>query len=320
MTVQVVPYDATRAMEWDRFCAVTLQGTLLHTRKFLSYHGDRFADRSVMLTEEGRLIGLLPAALHPSDPSCVMSHPGATYGGIVHTGYLRGGRMLEALSAILRHYEALGAKTLVYKSVPVFYHRSPAQDDIHAIFRAGGRRTRCDLSSTICLAARLPVSERRRRSLRKAMQANTEVVDGIGRLTEFWGILSENLARKHGARPAHTVQEIEFLTRLFPDEIKLVIGLIDGRIEAGTLLFRTPTCDHAQYIAASQRGNEVCALDAVFEHCIAAARGAGTIWFDFGISTEDAGRFLNEGLYGFKSEFGAGGTVYEFYELNCREN
>jgi hypothetical protein len=163
------------------------------------------------------------------------------------------------------------------------------------------------------------VSERRRRSLKKALQANTQVVNGAGRLAEFWALLSENLARKHEARPVHTVSEIELLAGRFPDEIKLMVGLIDGHMEAGTLLFRTPTCDHAQYIAASRRGNELCALDAVFDQCIASAESAGKRWFDFGISTEDAGLLLNEGLYGFKSEFGAGGTVYEFYELVCRE-
>jgi hypothetical protein len=320
VTVEVVPYNEALAMEWDSFCATTLQGTLLHTRKFLSYHADRFVDQSLLIKEDGRVIGMLPAALHRSDTSCVVSHPGATYGGIVHTGYLRGRRMLEAMSAILRHYRDLGAKTLVYKSVPIIYHRSLAQDDLYAIFRLGGRRTQCDLSSTICLTARLPISERRRRSLRKALQANTQVIDCSDRLSEFWTILSENLARKYEKRPVHTVSELELLVRRFPNEIKLLVALVDGQIEAGTLLFRTPTCDHAQYIAASQRGNQVCALDAVFDHCITAANSAEKRWFDFGISTEDSGQLLNEGLYGFKSEFGAGGTLYESYELSCHNH
>ena len=38
-------------------------------------------------------------------------------------------------------------------------------------------------------------------------------------------------------------------------------------------------------------------------------------YFDFGISTEDNGRYLNEGLITQKQEFGGRGVVYDFYEL-----
>jgi lipid II:glycine glycyltransferase (peptidoglycan interpeptide bridge formation enzyme) len=41
----------------------------------------------------------------------------------------------------------------------------------------------------------------------------------------------------------------------------------------------------------------------------------GARYFDFGISNEQEGRILNEGLYRFKVSFGAGGVVHEFYEV-----
>ena len=49
---------------------------------------------------------------------------------------------------------------------------------------------------------------------------------------------------------------------------------------------------------------------------VAEARARGACYFDFGISNEDEGRVLNEGLYRFKYEFGAGSAVHEFYELD----
>lgn len=318
MSFDILEYRQDLEAEWDAFCSGTLQGTLLHTRRFLSYHGERFQDRSLLAVEDGRIVGVLPAALNPGDATCVVSHPGATYGGLLHSGHLRGERMVEALSAVLKHYAARGIQKLVYKAVPCTYHKAPAQDDLYALFRFSARRLRCDLSSTIALRARLPVSERRRRSLKKARKANAQVIRGSTHLPAFWQMLALNLERKHGTRPVHTLAELDLLAGRFPTEMELVVATLDGQVEAGTLLFRTATCDHAQYIAASERGNETCALDAVFEDCIGAAGDAGKDWFDFGISTEDAGMTLNEGLYRFKSEFGAGGTLYEFYELNCR--
>ncbi len=62
------------------------------------------------------------------------------------------------------------------------------------------------------------------------------------------------------------IPEIELLTGRFPNDVKLVLDLVGGQIESGTLMFRTPTFDHAVYVAASQCENEVWALNAVLEH------------------------------------------------------
>ena len=58
--------------------------------------------------------------------------------------------------------------------------------------------------------------------------------------------------------------------------------------------------------------------DGLASICIRSAIGSGRRWFDFGTSNERQGRFLNEGLYEFKSNFGGGGVAHEFYTLNLR--
>jgi len=319
MSITVRRYTPADEQAWDTFCAGSFQGTLLHTRRFLGYHGDRFEDRSLVLEEEGRWVGVLPAATHPADARCVSSHPGATYGGVLHQGALLGDRMLEALRAVAAHYAAEGANRLAYKAVPAFYHAVPAQDDLHALFRMGAQRVRCDLSSTIDLAARRPLPERRRRSLRKAQQGGVRVSEGLEGLDALWDVIAENLQRKHGVAPVHTAAELRLLAERFPRDITIVCADKDGRVVAGVVVFRTRVADHAQYIAGSEEGYRLSALDAVFQHCIDAASAAGKRWFDFGISTEEGGTVLNEGLYRFKSEFGGGGTVHEFFDIRLGE-
>lgn len=316
MSISVRAYLQNDADAWDDFCKDSLQATLLHTRRFLSYHGDRFADRSLIIEEDGKWVGLFPAALSPGEATSVVSHPGITYGGILHQGGLRGERMITALEVIRRHYAAQGCAKLIYKAVPNFYHQAPAQDDLYALFRLGAERTRCDLSSTIDLHCRLPVSERRRRGLKKAIKAGIGIVGGKQYLAALWEVLTENLARKHGLSPVHDLDEIKLLAGRFPENIGCVCGVMNNTVVAGTLLFITSTTYHAQYIASSEAGHDVSALDAVFEHCIEAAQQNGKRWFDFGVSTEERGFVLNDGLYRFKSEFGAGGTMHEFYELD----
>lgn len=319
MSISVRPFVPGDAEAWDDFCKDAFQATLLHTRRYLSYHGDRFADRSLIVEEDGRWLGLFPAALSRDESTHIVSHPGVTYGGILHQGALKGNQMVAALEEVGRYYAAQGGTRLVYKAVPAFYHKSPAQDDLYALFRLVARRVRCDISSTIDLLNRQPPSQRRKRSLKKAIKADVKIVEGIQHVAALWGVLAGNLASKHGTKPVHSLAEITLLAERFSENIRCTCGTVNNVVVAGTLLFVTPTTSHAQYIGSSEAGYDVSALDAIFEHCIDVAQREGRRWFDFGISTEKGGMVLNEGLYCFKSEFGGGGTVHEFFELDLHK-
>lgn len=316
MTITLRPYSIDDAKAWDEFCIDALQATFLHTQNFLSYHGNRFVDRSLIVEEDGKLIGLFPAAsIHEAD-TCVISHPGISYGGVLHRGRLRGERMLTVMSEIACHYRAQGFSQLLYKAVPTIYHRSPSQDDQYALLRLGAENTRFDLSSTIDLSNRLPVNQRRRRSFKKALKVGADIVEGSQNLPAFWNILAYNLQSKHGVKPVHSIEELILLAERFPHSIRCISALIDEEVVAGVILFVTPTVCHSQYIAANEKGTEHSVLDMVFEHSIGIAIQEKVHWFDFGISTESNGKILNDGLHGFKCEFGGGGVVHNFYELD----
>jgi hypothetical protein len=307
------PGDAAR---WDDFLPQAYMATFLHTRRFLSYHRDRFVDRSLLLQRGDKLLGLLPAAQSPQHADLVVSHPGITYGGLLHTGELRGAAMIEAMQTVAAFYRELGYRRLRYKAVPSVYHRAPAQDDLYALFRAGALRSRCDLSSSIDLQHRLPPSSRRKRALSKAERAGADLSERAEHLPAFWSVLSKALASRHAANPTHSLAEMQELVRLFPGEIRFVFALLHDRVEAGVVLFCTPRVRHAQYIASSVLGRELNLLDLVFARCLEDSQREDVRYFDFGISTESEGRMLNAGLNGFKNEFGAGGVVHEFYDLD----
>jgi hypothetical protein len=299
---------------WDAFCASAINATMLHTRRFLGYHGGRFRDRSAILEEGGDWVGLLPAAESKSEQGLVVSHAGATYGGLVHQGWLTGSRMLEAMDCLKIFYTGLGFKRLHYKAVPGIHCRQPAEDDRYAFFRLGARLLSCQLSAAIDLSERRPSSERRRRGLKKAQKLATLSGD-LGLMGELWSVIAENLDRRHGAKPVHSLAELEVLAGLFPEKIRLSVALVAGKVEAGVIFFNSPRAWHAQYIASSEKGAEISALDWVMEDAIGKAAESGARYFDFGTSNEDGGRILNEGLFRFKAEFGSSGVAHEAYEM-----
>ena len=103
------------------------------------------------------------------------------------------------------------------------------------------------------------------------------------------------------------------LHQRFPQQIKLWVAKEDGVTIGGTVLYVTDRVVHAQYIAASPRGRDIHALDLLFQVVIRQALEQHP-YFDFGISTEHQGTFLNEGLIYQKEGFGARGICYDWYK------
>ena len=157
------------------------------------------------------------------------------------------------------------------------------------------------------------MQELRRRGIKKA-QANGILYEESTDMAAFWKILEEVLAEKHHKTPVHTLTEIEKLRTSFPDEIRLFVARKDGILVAGTLIYETDKVAHAQYIASSAEGRAMGALDGLFDYLISQVYAAKS-YFDFGISTEQGGRYLNEGLIFQKEGFGARTVVYDAYEL-----
>lgn len=315
MGIEVEPFGAEADTSWDRLVERSVNGTFLHSRKYLNYHGDRFIDESVLVLRKGRIRGVFPAAKDPTDSGVMMSHPGLTYGGLVHDGDLHGVASVEAVRAISAHYQARGYQKLRYKAIPRIYQVVPAEDDLYALFRMDGVRYRCDLGVGIRLADPLPRSTRRMRSLRRATKANLEIKVGSDILPKLWEVLQDNLWRKHRETPTHSLAEISLLSDLFRRSVEIVGVFEEREMVAGAVLFKSQMVAHAQYIATSPRGAEAGALDYLFDHCLKAEAEAGRTYFSFGISTEDEGTILNDGLHRFKAEFGGAGIVHEFYEV-----
>jgi len=319
--MRVRSFAAAWADDWDDLVRRSCNGTFLHTRRFLSYHRDRFADQSLLLYDRrGRLIGVLPAAVSPADQETIVSHPGLTYGGLVHDGSLRGAAMVSALAEAAGHYRDLGYRRLRYKAVPGIYHAEPAEDDLYALFRLGARRERSDLSATVSLSRRGRVSQQRIRSRKAAAAAAVSTSDSWDDVKEFWGILEANLAQRHAASPVHSAGDIQLLHDLFPDDIILITARADRELAGGTVLFAAGPVLHMQYTATTSLGRAACVTDLVMERGIELARTGGYRYFDFGISTHSAGLVLDDDLYRFKVSFGAGGVTYDHYEIELRDS
>ena len=297
---------------WDEFVRRSKNGVFLFFRDYMEYHADRFVDHSLLFFHDGRPIALLPA--NRIDDS-VISHDGLTFGGIVSDDRMKTPLMLELFDALREHLVQAGVARLVYKAIPHIYHRLPAEEDLYALARSGATFVRRDVSSAICLANRIPFRRLRRRKIRAARAHGLEVRKTDDYAT-FVEIVAETLGTKYGQAPVHTAKELRLLAKHFPENIELFGAYEGGVMLGGVLVYAGDLVAHAQYSFSRAEGKRLGAPDLILDYLIGDYY-ADRQYFDWGISTEHDGRYLNVPLIDNKESFGARAIVHDFYELDC---
>ncbi len=309
--ITIKKYSSTEQPIWDDFIDNSKNGTFMLKRGYMDYHSDRFIDNSLMFYEDDELIALLPASKHDDE---IRSHGGLTYGGIITNKKMTAQKMLDIFDEMKKHLTECNITKLIYKCVPCIYHNYPADEDLYALFRNNAKLIRRDISTTIFLPEKIKFSDLRKRGAKKALK-NGLLVKESHDFKTYIALLADVLKLHHDTKPVHTAEELELLASRFPDIIKLYAAFDEEeKMYAGVVIFDTPQTVHAQYIANSEKGREIGALDLVMDYLINTS-AVDKKYFDFGISTEDSGRYLNNGLISQKEGFGGRATVYDFYEM-----
>lgn len=186
---------------------------------------------------------------------------------------------------------------------------------MYALFVHGARLVRRDVSSTVLLSERYGYRKGRACEVKKGYRSGITLQESHD-YAVFIDLLREVLRERHDAVPVHTAKELNLLSGRFPDNIKLYAAQKDGAMLAGTVIFDNGATVHTQYLMNTARGRTTGALDALIDHLLTEVYGDRR-YFDFGISNEDGGRYLNRGLAAQKEGFGARAVVHDFYEVDC---
>ena len=298
--------------EWDRFVAAGKNATFLFRRDYMDYHADRFEDHSLVVRKDDQVVALLPANLR-SD-GVLVSHGGLTYGGFVLRRDAVLTSVIEIVEASLSFLHKTGIDTLIYKRVPRFYNTLPDDDIDYTLFVLEAQLIRRDCSQVVCRADRLPISRGKKSKINRGGRSGLVAVQDES-FEPFWKrVLEPRLMQRFGVRPVHSVEEIAGLAYRLPEHIKQYSAYAGEDIMAGVTVYETPTVAHMQYIAVTDEGEALCALEYLFDWLMR-ERYADKAFFDFGICNESEGRVLNRGLLQFKEGFGARTFSHDFYAI-----
>ena len=314
MGIRIRLYQRDDANLWNEFAIQSRMRHFFFQREYMEYHKDRFEDYSLLFFDEKqRLIALLPATKHGGK---LVSHGGLTFGGFLVGHRMTASLMLEAMTSLKCFLVEQGFTELIYKCIPYIYTQYPSEEDRYALFRNNAELIRRDISTTILLPNRYAYSKLRRRMVNKGKRHSIHITESKDYIL-FISMMNSILEKYHGTQAVHTGQELSMLAERFPKNIHLYVGELDGKMEAGTVIFENGDVVHTQYLANSDVGRENGALDCVIDHLIYEVY-ADRKYFDFGISNEKEGRYLNEGLIAQKEGFGARAIAHDFYRLQLQ--
>ena len=291
---------------WNELVARSKNGTFLFDRRYMDYHSDRFHDCSLMIYDAKGLYALLPAN---RQDDTLFSHQGLTYGGLITDERASAAGICELFLELNGWLRSEGVRRVVYKPVPWIYHEQPSEEDLYAMAETCDVRLTRSLSSTISRHHQNAWYRIRKCGAQKARQAGV-VIEETEDYQPFWQILSANLQARYGLSPVHTLEEITLLHQRFPQQIRLFVAKEGLETIGGSVLYISNRVVHSQYIAASPRGREVHALDLLFDVVIRQSLEQHA-YFDFGISTENQGTYLNQQLIYQKEGFGGRGVCYD---------
>lgn len=323
--IVLTKYNGKWREKWDDFVMEhSLNGTFLHTRNFLEYHGERFTDASLIAYKgNDTIVAVIPACvMFENGEKIFCSHRGSTFGGIVIGEDFYNIEHVQAVLILLEEYlrEEAYQKIELKCTGDIFEKRNTRLIN-YFLYQKGYDKVE-ELSGYIDFNSYKEdiisnFSASRRRGYRYAEKNNLEFKYLLTNceIGQFYHILCENL-NKFSKKPVHTLEElIEFKEKRLKDVVEFYGVYKDDELVAGSMVFKfKKDVFHTQYLAARQDKLQLFPMNFLNEKLIECAKKQGFRYFSFGISTEREGTVLNESLAEFKQGFGIQWTLNQTYK------
>ena len=320
MSISIQRFKPEFSKHWDALVWEANNGTLFHTRRFLSYHpNDRFTDHSLVFHKKDQPFVLFPAAEIDDDGKRrLISHCGASFGSFVvpeDLSFADSYGLVECLVDYCKRNDIRGIRLTL---PPTIYNRRLSNYIDFALIKHGFEYQKREVSSILFLEKNIKSNlakfrSSHRRAVNKARKSGVAICQ-TDDYASFYRILKNNLEIRHGVQPTHTLDELLRLKELFPDRINLFGAYVNDIMIAGVVNFIVNAdVVLAFYISHDEEFQEYRSVNLLFCTIFKWAIAERYKVFDFGIFTVN--EEPNFGLARFKENFGASGMFRDTFEL-----
>ena len=300
--------------EWDEFVLSTSGGTLHSRREFLNYHKEKFEDLSFIFTLDNEIVAVLAAAVLNDK---LVSHPGASYGGLIYKQNLKLEQIIEIKKIIFEQSINRNIKKLEFR-FPYSIISKNYFDKFKYTISSNTHKVYREISQFIDLdnLDKNQYSTNFVRILKKNKNIHTKLSTNKDDISSFYKILEKNLLR-HDTKPTHTLEELVYLIENL-DNCKLFLTIDEKDIiVSGTFVIElTKNTAHTFYLCSDYRFINKSPLVSTIDFVAKYYKKSGFNHLNLGISSENRGESINLNLNMFKEKFNSYGTVRETFNVN----
>lgn len=308
LKINIKPYQSAYREVWEDFVMKSANGTFLHQRSFMDYHGERFEDASVMVWDKEDLLAVFPA--HRVGDQ-IFSHQGLSFGGWIFKNKLPKIQQISIIEKCLIYYNDMGISSIETTPIPEFYHQNRLTNQ--KIYEKNGAVLK-DSKKVAIISLPTIVEDRGKRWGSKRAKSLGVKIEEKEVDTYFWNeLLVPNHLNKLSFPPLHTWDQIRYLIKRHPNQITLYQAILEEKLLAGIVLFKHKKVIKIQYAVLSEYGKKFRAMDYLIHTLI---ENGNVEFIDFGTSIDPYTGQDKISLLEWKKSFGAEIlpiNTYQFY-------
>ena len=320
-------YEKKYEQLWDDFVLnKSINGTFLQSRNFLNYHPEgRFQDCSLLIfNQKNNLAAVVPACKDPNDAACFFSHKGSTYGGIVlDKKHYNGDTLLEIIESLEDYLRTAQFRSMYLKITPdILSVESPSLLEYLLYYKKYQQYS--DLNTYIDLEKYdedilSNFNQAKRRNINNCIKKNLKCrkIYSDNEIIIMHTIIKDNL-KKYSVKPVHTAEELIKLKNIYiPNNIDFFVSHIEDNFNAAIVVFYFPKTKtiHTQYLCSKEEFSKLSPMSFMYYSMILEAKKMNYKKVSWGVSTENFGHVLNQGLLKNKESYGSTYSVNKtFYK------
>lgn len=320
--------DNEENSELGEFIEQSINGTIFHHPKFLSYHGkEKFSNETyeinhLLFRKKNKIIAFLPGIIHKSEKGLQFNSPyGASFGGFV-SGEISFEMCDEIMNMALKYVlSEKGITEINIAPVTSIYYANMTNDYFEFLYLSKGFQLN---NSELTIAVRVlrnddyPLASYEHRVKKFVKQGernglNFKICDDIAAAYK----IIENNRTRFSKKPTHTLAELESISRLFPGRLLQFIAFKDKLpIAVCCLLLCNGYVAYSFYIDQMRNHSALRPVNYIVHQVLIWLKDNNFSYLDFGPST--FGLEPHYSLIFFKEGFGGKGIIKHFYQYKIK--
>ncbi len=299
-------YKLSDEKNWENLLYRCKNPAFVLSRKFISYHEDKFEDFSIVIYTDNILIAAIPAC---KIKKVWHAHPGLPFADIMICDMFHWVKIRDILNLLKHFLLNEGFEHAIFKIMPDIYKGMLSDDMLYFLRDLGANLHEQKLTTAIPLFNYQNVKKNvinKSKQNKRSFIFDSQEID----IADVYDLMKSYIFQKYQAIPIHSLVQLQKIMELFPQNVRCIAAYHDHKLKGGMFLFVYEKVVKVQYIFSSEQYlADILLLKAVEIYL------SSHEYLDLGTSNSLPNNQINYGNLDFKAKNGGKACIVESYIL-----